>query len=268
MQQPPADRWGDGDPYERYVGRWSRRLAPLFLRWLGMERRCTWADVGCGTGALTEAILAGEEPLAVHGIDRSAGFLAAARERTTDARAQFHQADATALPLPDGACDAAVSGLVLNFVPEPARMVAEMRRITRPGGRVAAYVWDYAGGMQMMRIFWDAAVEVAPPGTAPDQAERFPICAPAPLAAAWVAAGLQAVDVQPIEIATEFRSFDDFWTPFLGRQGAAPTYLASLAPAQQESIRAAAARRVPQDASGRIALKALAWAAQGRCPPA
>ena len=149
--------WAAGEAYEPYVGRWSRRVAKEFLDPLGLEPGANWLDVGCGTGALTGEILASQDPLSVTGIDPSEAFLAYARERVKDDRASFRQGDAQALPVADGAFHAVVSGLVLNFVPDQAKAVAEMRRAARPGGVVAAYVWDYAEGMQMMRRFWDAA---------------------------------------------------------------------------------------------------------------
>jgi ubiquinone/menaquinone biosynthesis C-methylase UbiE len=137
--------WEVGDAYEQYVGRWSRLVARDFLGWLDRAAGLRWLDVGCGTGALSASLLAAAAPAAVTGIDPSAGFLELARSQLGDPRVRFEQGDAQALPLVDGAVDAAVSGLVLNFVPDPARAVAEMRRAVRPGGTVALYVWDYAG---------------------------------------------------------------------------------------------------------------------------
>ncbi len=145
-------------------------------------------------------------------------------------------------------------------------MAAEMVRVTRPGGIVAAYVWDYAGGMQMMRHFWDVAVELHPHDARLDQAERFPICQPAPLERLFQEAGLRAVTVRAIDIDTVFRGFDDYWTPFLGKQGAAPTYLASLEAASQGRIRDALKARLPIAADGSIQLSARAWAVQGIVP--
>lgn len=264
MPATPADRWSDGDPYERYVGRWSRRVAVEFVRWLALPTGCTWIDVGCGTGALTEALLRGCAPGAVQGIDSSPDFLATAAARLADARVQAHLGDATALPFDDASCDACVSGLVLNFISEPSRMVAEMRRVTRPNGWIAAYVWDYAQGMQMMRLFWDAARSVTAGAEALDEACRFPICTAQALEEAWTTADLEAVQVRSIVIDTVFQDFDDFWTPFLGAQGPAPTYLASLAPAHQAAIQEALEHAVPRDATGRIPLTARAWAVKGR----
>jgi trans-aconitate methyltransferase len=261
-----TDRWGEADPYERYVGRWSRRIAAEFVRWLALDAKGAWADVGCGTGALTEAVLRGCNPRSIHAIDKASGFVQEAGRRITDPRVRFEVADATALPMPSAACDAAVSALVLNFIGKPPAMVAEMARVTKPGGCVAAYVWDYAGGMQMMRYFWDAALATSPGASGADEAERFPICAPEPLRGLWADAGLQAVEVRSIEIPTVFADFDDYWQPFLGRQGAAPTWLAALDPQRQEAIRAALDRDLPRQPDGSIHLTATAWAVKGTLP--
>ncbi len=266
MTDPPQENWSAGDAYERYVGRWSRPVARPFLQWLALPAGRTWTDVGCGTGALTQAITETCAPRAVTGIDRSEGFLAAARRQLTNDRVRFMVGDATRLPLDDHASDATVSGLVLNFVADPALMVREMTRVTKPGGRVAAYVWDYAGGMTMMRAFWDAALTVSPHDAKLSQAERFDWCQPEPLAALWRDQGLTAVEVRAVDIDTVFRDFDDYWTPFLGKQGAAPTYLATLDAGTQERIRAALHARLTAGGSGPIALTARAWAVQGGAP--
>ncbi len=263
MTAAPMESWGSGDAYERYVGRWSRQVAVELLRWLAPARGLTWADVGCGTGALAATILAGSEPAAIEGLDTSEGFVAAARERVRDPRARFVTGDATRLPWEAGAFDLTVSGLVLNFVRDHAAMAREMARVTKPGGRVCLYVWDYAGGMQMIRHFWDAVIAVSPGAAKLDQAERFPICQPEPLRALFEGAGLRAVQVRALEIPAVFQDFDDYWTPFLGRQGSAPTYLASVSEATREQIRAHLnARLAPVDGQ-RIELTARAWAVQG-----
>jgi SAM-dependent methyltransferase len=220
-------------------------------------------DVGCGTGALTESILTQCVPTSVIGIDRSAGFLAEARRHSTDARVHFQVGDATALPLDAATCDVTVSGLVLHFVADPPAMAREMIRVTKPGGTVAAYVWDYAGGMEILRFFWDAAVAVNPQDTQLDQAERFPLCQPEPLTRLWQALGLTAVTVRAIAIPTVFQDFDDYWTPFLGKQGAAPTYLASVDAETQAQIRAVLQSRLVPAPDGTITLTARAWAVQG-----
>src|SRR5215207_1791734 len=153
----PKDSWASADDYELYVGRWSRLVAREFLKWLAIPAGSQWLDVGCGTGVLSQTILQFENPDRVKGIDRSEGFVTFAKEHVLDSRVRFEVGDAETLVSDSGTFDAAVSGLVLNFISQPDRAVAEMTRVTRPGGVVAAYVWDYAGRMQMMRHFWDAA---------------------------------------------------------------------------------------------------------------
>ena len=263
MTEQPKEAWGSGRPYNQYVGRWSRLVAREFLAWLGIPAGQAWADVGCGTGALVEGILAMSEPKSVLAIDRARGFVAEAEGKIHDPRVRFAVADAAALPWRSASCDAMVSGLVLNFVPDAMAMTAEMTRVTRPGGRVAAYVWDYSGGMQMMRHFWDVAVEMNPKDAALDQAERFPICQPEPLEALFRDAGLTAVAVRAIDVPTVFRDFDDYWLPFLGKQGAAPTYLGSLDSEIREQIRATLQACLVSSTDGSIHLTARVWAVQG-----
>jgi SAM-dependent methyltransferase len=256
-----ADTWAHGDAYERYVGRWSRRVAPAFLDWLDLPAGLRWVDVGCGTGALTSTILELTSPAHVVGVEPSEGFLATARDRLGDC-VQLHRASADALPLPDAAADVVVSGLVLNFVPDAVQAVREAARVAA-GGTVAAYVWDYAEGMQYLRVFWDAAAAVDPSSASLDQASRFPIATAEGLAAAFGAAGLADVHVAAIEIPTVFVDFDDLWIPFLGGQGSAPSYLATLDDPLRNAVRDAVRERVTTEDDGSIALVARAWAARG-----
>lgn len=258
------DRWADGDAYERYVGRWSRLVAREFLVWLDVPAGQRWLDVGCGTGALVEAILASESPETVTGVDRSEGFIGHARARVRDRRATFQTGNATALPVEDAAFGAAVSALVLNFVPEPARMVAEMLRAVRAGGVVAAYVWDYAGEMQLMRRFWDAAVALDPAAVARDEANRFPMCRPDALAALFREAGADAVETRAIDVSTRFRDFDDYWSPFLSDVAPAPGYVMSLSAERRSALREELRGRLPVAADGSIGLLARAWAVRAR----
>jgi SAM-dependent methyltransferase len=258
------DVWAEGGAYEAYVGRWSRRVAQIFLDWLAVPQRRRWLDVGCGTGALTSTALARADPAAVTGVDSSPPFLADARSRVTDPRAAFVAGDAAALPLAGGRFDVVVSGLALNFVADARRAAAELARVAAPEGVVAAYVWDYAGGMQMMRLFWDAAVDLDPAVAARDEAARFPLCHPGPLAELWTGAGLREVATRPIEIPTVFTGFDDYWEPFLGGQGAAPAYAMSLTGEHRAALRDRLRDRVPAGPDGRIALTATAWAVRGR----
>lgn len=258
-----TDVWASGAAYEPYVGRWSRLVAREFLAWLAVPPGSDWLDVGCGTGALSQTILELAAPRSVRGIDRSADYLAFAAAQIQDPRAQFKQGDAQALPVEDAEYDAVVSGLMLNFVPEPARAVAEMVRAARPGGVVAVYVWDYAGKMQFMRHFWDAAAALDPAAAELDEGRRFPICWPEALEQLFQAARLKAVEVRPIEIATDFRDFDDFWSPFLGGQGPAPGYVMSLSEERRAALRERIRARLPSSANGSIPLVARAWAVRG-----
>ena len=258
-----GDAWDSGHAYEQYVGRWSRKVAVEFLRWLAPLPGLAWADVGCGTGALVSTILSLCAPSSVYGIDSSEGFVSQARRRIGDPRVRFETGDATRLPWESAVRDVTVSGLVLNFVRDHESMTREMARVTSAGGRVAAYVWDYAGGMQMMRHFWDAAVAVSPNDAKLDQAERFPLCQPGPLQALFEQAGLKTVTVRAIDIPTVFQDFDDYWSPFLGRTGAAPTYLASVGGEVQERIRRHLESRLVSTRGGPIELTARAWAVQG-----
>jgi SAM-dependent methyltransferase len=256
--------WASGDAYERYVGRWSRAVAVEFVRWLRLPEDMNWVDVGCGTGALTSAILAVGRPDRVRAYDLSTQYLAAARERVHDPRVEFGQSDARTLPEANDTFDTAVSGLMLNFVPDPARAVTEMRRVTRPGGAVAVYVWDYAGGMQLIRIFWNAAVELDAAAAESDEGRRFELCNPAPLHDLFESAGLQDVDVRAIDVPTRFVTFDDYWQPFLGGQGPAPGYLVSLDEERRTALKVLIQKKLPQQADGSIALTARAWAVRGR----
>ncbi|WP_157436976.1 class I SAM-dependent methyltransferase [Actinoplanes subtropicus] len=389
-----GDVWAVAGAYEAYVGRWSRRVATEFVRWLALPTGRRWLDAGCGTGALTGTVLDAAAPALLIGVDMSRGFLTEARNRlplgsptdnpapraaagavtaapehqatndphagdttaapgrqaaghphTSDPNSEpeqrpaagsfaadnaapgsvaagnaatggfaadhaaagghaadhaaaggfaaghaaaggfvagdaaaggfvagdaaaggFVAGDAGALPLAGGRFDAVVSGLALNFVPRPERAVAEFARVAASGATVAAYVWDYADGMRMMRYFWDAAVEVDPAAATHDEGPRFPICHPEALREAWTAAGLTDVETRAIEVPTVFADFDDYWRPFLGGQGPAPALVAAMPPDQREAVRALLAARLPREADGSIPLTARAWAARGTAP--
>lgn len=257
------DVWDDGAAYEPYVGRWSRLVAKEFVRWLAIPPGSAWLDVGCGTGALTDTILAHAAPRLVIGCDRSPGYTDFARAHTTDPRAQFAVADLTDLPETNGGFDVCVAGLVLNFLPSPAEAVGALASRARPGGTIGAYVWDYSDGMGLMRVFWDAAVVLDPAARALDEGVRFPLCRPDPLRNLFERAGLQQVTVRPIDVPTVFRDFDDYWRPFLGGQAPAPGYAMSLSAERRGQLRTAIRARLPTESDGRIWLTARAWAIRG-----
>jgi SAM-dependent methyltransferase len=258
-----SDTWERGNPYEQYVGRWSRQVAPLFLSWVNVPPGRKWLDVGCGTGALCAAIVDRCEPSAVAGVEPSEGFLKTAKENLAG-RAALYQGSATAIPLGDASVDAVVSALVLNFVADQCAALLEMARVTTKGGTIGAYVWDYAGKMELMRSFWDAAVELDPDAAKLDEGVRFPQCRPDALADLFAGAGLKNVEVTAIDVPTRFTNFDDYWQPFLGGQGPAPSYAMSLDEPARARLRDRIRERMPAEADGSISLIARAWASRGR----
>ena len=255
--------WDSGGAYELYVGRWSRLVAREFVGWLAVPSGKRWLDVGCGTGALAHTVLEHAAPSEVVGIDPSAAYVASAADRMgDDLRARFEIGDAQDLRAPAATFDVVVSGLVLNFVPQAERAVAKMARSTRPGGTVGAYVWDYAEGMGLIRHFWDAAGALDPKAKELDEGRRFRLCKPEPLRRLFLSAGLEDVEVHAIEVPTHFRDFDDYWSPFLGGQGPAPSYAMSLSQERRGELRERIWAGLPSDPDGGIPLTARAWAIQ------
>ena len=257
-----SDVWERGDPYEQYVGRWSRRVAPQFLSWLGIPERKRWLDVGCGTGALCASILDQCSPTSLVGVDPSEGFLQKAQEQL-GGRVILKRGGADQIPLSDGSVDVTVSALVLNFVPDQPAAVSEMARVTVDRGTIGAYVWDYAEKMDLMRLFWDTVVELNPEAAAMDEGVRFPVCHPEALAELFANSGLRGVEVTAIDILTPFADFEDYWKPFLGGQGAAPAYAMALEEAARTCLRERIRLKIRPEADGSIGLKARAWAVRG-----
>ena len=258
-----SDLWASGSAYEDYVGRWSRLVAQKFLDWLALPADRSWLDIGCGTGALSWTILQNAAPRDVTGIDRSADFVAYLRSRIEDGCARFEVGDAQALAVEASSYDAVVSGLMLNFVPQPQNAVNEMARVARSGGAVGLYVWDYAGRMQLLRHFWNAAAALDPAAYDLDEGRRFPVCQPALLTDLFQHAGLQQIMVKPIDVSTDFRDFDDYWRPFLGGQGPAPGYAMSLSEERRSALRERIRSALPFALDGSIPLVARAWAVHG-----
>ena len=257
------DVWASGDSYEPYVGRWSRLVAKEFLVWINAPQGVCWLDVGCGTGALSQTILSLCDPEKIKGIDRSDGFVEYTRSKVTDPRATFETGDAQALPVNDAEYNVAVSGLVLNFVPQPEKMISEMKRAVVDGGTVALYVWDYADKMQLMRHFWNAATELDPAVLELDESRRFSICNPAALTELFQKSGLKQVEARVIDVDTHFKDFDDYGNPFLGGQGPAAGYAMSLNDEKRTQLREKIREGLPFDSDGSIPLIARAWGGKG-----
>lgn len=260
-----SDTWERGNPYELYVGRWSRRVAPRFLEWLGIRPGQRWVDVGCGSGALCAAILDGCSPSAVTGIEPSEGFLETAAQNL-EGRAVLAKGTAAAIPLGDHVADVVVSGLVLNFVPDVRAALTEMARVSVSGATVGGYVWDYSDGMELIRYFWDTAVELDPDCAKLHEGTRFPLCQPDALLSALSSAGLHAPEIAAIDVPTQFPSFDVYWAPFLGGQGPAPAYAMSLGESARARLRDRLRDRLPSAQDGSVNLMARAWAYRAARP--
>jgi SAM-dependent methyltransferase len=258
------DTWAAGDLYEPFMGRWSRLAARLFVHWLAASPEIDWLDIGCGTGALTQAVLDDGHPRSVAGIDPSPGFVAHASAHITGGRTGFSVGNAQHLPFRTNAFGATISGLVLNFLPQPAQAVTEMARVTQPGGIVAAYVWDYTEKMEFLRIFWDVVAELDPDANQFDEGQRFFLSQPKALIEVLTDAGLDKVEVQPIDFPTIFRDFADYWSPFLGGQGPAAGYVMSIDRKHRNRLRERIRFRLPFAEDGSIPLAARAWGVRGR----
>jgi SAM-dependent methyltransferase len=243
-------------------------VAQDFIARLGIVPGARWLDVGCGTGALSSVIIRTAAPADVRGIDPAEGFVATANALIGGTHFAASVGDAAELPFPDDSFDVVVSGLVLNFVPDLGRALAEAGRVTRPAGTVGAYVWDYAGRMQMIRLFWDAAAELDPAARKLDEGVCFADLAnPEGLRRSFEDAGLRSVETRAIDIATVFVDFDDYWLPFLGGQGPAPAYCVALDDDRRRALREALRELLPTEPDGSIHLLARAWAVRGSVIP-
>lgn len=257
------DQWAAGSSYEDFMGRWSRRLAPEFVSWLRIPRDVHWLDIGCGTGALTDAICSQADPASVVGCDPAVPLIEFARHRSRDGRRSFVVAGAGNLPRRPGGYGSVTSLLALNFLPNADVAVHEMRSMAAPRGTVSACVWDYSDGMLFLRHFWDVATSQDSAASALDEGNRFPLCRRDALTELFHRAGLAAVSCEPIEIPTAFADFDDYWRPFLGGTGPAPSYVASLGAERRKILKRKLAESLRPGPDGTIALTARAWAIRG-----
>lgn len=248
--------------YERFMGRWSRLLADQLVEFLGLPGAEHVLDVGCGTGALSAAILAHHPDAVVTGIDPSAAFVDHARASLPSVTLKV--GSATNLPFLANSFDASVACLVLNFVDDPALALAQMCAVTKPGGRVAAAVWDHVGGMMMLRLFWETA-DAVDPSEKPSEPQA--LLDRDALTRLWTKAGLQRIEIQSLKMKMPFESFDDYWQPFLLGQGPAGVYVRTLSPVVREEIANHLRRKLLGDRrDGPFTLEARAWAVRGEVP--
>lgn len=219
-------------------------------------------DVGCGSGALSEAIIKKHNPKTVIAIDQSEGFVRTAQQRL-GSRALCKIGNALSLPLDDESVNISVCGLVLNFIPEPETALAEMKRVTRKEGMVAAYIWDYAGKMEFLTHFWNVVVALNSDAVGLHESRRFPDSNAEQLITMFNRVGLYDVEAAPLEIETNFIDFNDYWQPFLGGQGPAPTYVSKLNDSERNRLKDMLAQNLPVNDDGSIKLSARAWTTKG-----
>jgi ubiquinone/menaquinone biosynthesis C-methylase UbiE len=257
-----SNMFTDGKAYERMMGHWSRRVGNIFLDWLKSPDNLRWLDVGCGNGAFTEEIIARCRPAAVTAIDPSAEQLAYARDRAATRMAQFQQADAQILPFDADSFDVAVMALVIAFVPDPAKAIAEMTRVVRPGGSIATYMWDFPEGVPLRPLHQalrSLGIEpLQPPNTAAARQEA--------LQDLWRGAGLVSVETRVIEISIAYENFDDFWDSNVVPIGPHGKAIASMTPELKAQLRQRLHEQLPISADGTITYKAFSNAVMGRVP--
>jgi SAM-dependent methyltransferase len=259
--------FGNAEAYDRFMGRWSRLVAPLLVEFAAVPATGRVLDVGSGIGTLSVEIAKGGSQRHVTGIDLSKEFVTYAASRNPfGRRADFQVGDAQALPFQDASFAATLSLLVFNFIPDPNRALGEACRVTQPGGPVAAAIWDYGGFMRMLRVFWDAAVEVDALAETLDE-KHMPLCRKGDLSELWKQGGLENIHEQPFDVVMKFDSFSDYWEPFLLGQGPAGTYLRTVQGDRLRMLRSVVKRRLSvSSASEAFSLPARAWAVRGNVP--
>ncbi len=259
--------FSEAEAYERFMGRWSQRLAPLLVKFAGIQDGDAVLDVGSGTGVLARHIAAAAASSRITGVDPSATYIQFAQKWDPTTKVNFEVGDAQQLRFPDSTFDRTLASLMMNFTPDRTKALREMIRVTRPGGVVAAAVWDYGDGMEMLRIFWDEAVARDPAIGARDE-RHMPLSGKGELGAFWRENGLLEVEEQPLTVQLDFSSFDDFWTPFLAGQGPAGAHVASVSNEQRSELQRRLRRRLLGDGPDLpITLQARAWTVKGVVPP-
>lgn len=259
--------FADAKAYERFMGRWSRLIAPALAAFAEIPDAARVLDIGSGTGSLASAIARRHQRAHVTGIDPSKEYIEYASSiNPFPGRVEFQSGDAQDLKLPSASFDAALSLLVFNFIPDAGKALAELRRVIKPGGRISAATWDYSAGMRMLRIFWDAAVSVDPGAEKRDE-KRMPLCRAGELQSLWASAGLLNVGEQPLDITMRFENFADYWDPFLLGQGPAGAYLAGIDSGRRQALRRKVRTRLRLTSDDEpFDLPARAWAVRGTVP--
>ena len=247
------------DAYDRYMGRYSRRLAPLFARFAGVQSGQRVLDVGCGPGALTAQLASTVGAHLVAAADPSPGFARACADRVKGADVRTAQSEE--LPWPDAAFDAVLSQLVLSFVQDADAALREMRRVARPGGTVASCTWDYAGQMQLLNTFWHAALALDP--AAPDEARTLAYTDPDSLRELWQRSGMSDIETAGLVVEVQYADFDDYWQPFLTGTGPGGQYCISLDDGHREALREECFRALGTP-KGSFTLTARSWAVRGK----
>ncbi|HEX5606020.1 MAG TPA: methyltransferase domain-containing protein [Candidatus Binatia bacterium] len=252
--------------YERFMGRWSRRLAPEFIAFAGIKNGDRVLDVGTGTGSLASALERTMPFSEIVGIDPSEGFISYAKKNAKSNRTHFEIGDAQALRFQDGSFDKTMALLVMNFIPNHDRAIGEMRRVTRPQGGVSACVWDYDEGMQMLRFFWDEAVALNP-AIEPKDERHMKLSHQGELGELWKKAGLVSIQEKPLSIDQAYDSFDDYWGSFLKGAGPGGAYVVSLPDKSRQELATRLRKRLLGNReNGPFVLKARAWCVRGEVP--
>ena len=254
------DSWRSGIAYEKFMGRWSSVAAKKFLSYFDIPPDSCWLDVGCGTGSIAKLILEGNRPRKIIGIDSSSELILHAQRSIIDPLVKFKVCQAESLNVDSNSIDAVVSGLVLNFISQPKLAISEMLRVTKPGGKIGIFLWDYQEGMQMLRYFWDAVVELNKNANEFDEGIRFPLCKKGHLESLFQEIGLKQFESTTIDITTVFKNFDDYWLPFLSKVGPAPSYVMSLDQKEKQKLKEQLFKTLPINDDGSISLAARAWA--------
>lgn len=256
----------DFESYGWRVGRWSQMVGNAFVAWLDLPPGLRWLDIGCGGGPLSRAVLEAGAVDQLTGVDPSRSSIAAATKAIADPRAVFRQGSAEALPFERDSYDVAVSGLVLNFIEDLETAMREMARVVVPGGCVAGYLWDFAGEMQVLRRFWDAAIAVDPGARASDHGQLYPLCQPEPLRELFCGSGLEDIEVSAIVVEADFPDFKTYWTAMTAADAAPGGYLRAVSDAERDAIRNRLLATLPIRSDGGFGLTVRAWAARGTVP--